>query len=331
MSSLVRHIVGPGICCIDTGLYRPRHTACYLVEDSDELAFIDCGSSNNVAGLLDVLQALGFRPEQVRYVMPTHVHLDHAGGAGALMAACPNATLVTHERGAPHMIDPSKLQAGATAVYGEHAFEQTFGNLVPVPTERVVAARDEQCFALGARRLRFADTPGHANHHGCLFDEDSRIWFTGDTFGLSYREFDADDRPMVLATTTPVAFDPDAWLASLDKLMAAEPAAMCLTHFGRVDQPATLVTQLRDSIQAHAGLALAEEPNGETGRARRLQQAVEALLLDQVQRHQPGMDVDQARQLLALDIELNAQGLHVWLKRRAKAAGHPDSPPLSTT
>ena len=321
MSKLNHHPVATDTWCIDTGLYRPQHTACYLIADGDELLFIDSGSSNNVPGLLGVLAERGFAPEQVRYVMPTHVHLDHAGGAGALMAACPYATLVTHERGAPHLIDPAKLQAGATAVYGENEFNRRFGELIPVPGERVIAAGDGQSFTLGKRRIRFADTPGHANHHGCFLDESSRLWFTGDTFGLSYREFDRDGVPLLLATTTPVAFDPDAWLASLDKLMAADPAGMCLTHFGRLNNPGALVGALRDNIRAHAELALAEEANDETGRAERLQQAVAGLLLGMAERHQPAMALDRARALLALDIALNAQGLHVWLKRRAKSSG----------
>jgi glyoxylase-like metal-dependent hydrolase (beta-lactamase superfamily II) len=321
MNVLPYNKVAPDTWCIDTGLYRPAHTACYLIADRDELAVIDSGSSNNVPGLLAVLRVLGFAPEQVRYVMPTHVHLDHAGGAGALMAACPQATLVTHARGAPHMIDPAKLQAGATAVYGEAEFARRFGALVPVPSARVIAATDGQHFPLGGRRIRFADTPGHANHHGCFLDETTHLWFTGDTFGLSYREFDRDGAPLLLATTTPVAFDPDAWLASLDKLMAAESAGMCLTHFGRLDHPERCVEALRDNIFAHAELALAEELNGEDGRAERLQQAVADLLLGLAARHQPALSRERARELLALDIELNAQGLHVWLKRRAKAAG----------
>jgi glyoxylase-like metal-dependent hydrolase (beta-lactamase superfamily II) len=321
MTSLAHHTVAPGIWCIDTGLYRPGHTACYLIEDRGELAFVDTGSSNNVPGLLAVLDSLGFAPEQVRYVMPTHVHLDHAGGAGALMAACPDATLVTHERGAPHMIDPARLQAGATAVYGEAEFVRQFGELLPVPAERVTAAADDQLFTLGGRRIRFADTPGHANHHGCFLDESAQVWFTGDTFGLSYREFDRGGRPLLLATTTPVAFDPDAWLASLDRLMAARPAGMCLTHFGRIDHPERVVDALRRNILAHAELALAEEPREPQGRESRLTDAVAGLLLGRALDHAPDLTRERALALLALDIELNAQGLHIWLKRRAKAAG----------
>lgn len=319
MPSLSHQPLGNGIFQIDTALYRPGHTACYLIEDGGELAVLDTGTSNNIPPLLELLRGLGFGPEAVRYVMPTHVHLDHAGGAGALLATCPNASLVIHHKGASHMIDPAKLQAGAMTVYGEDAFRRDYGELTPAPAERVVAAHDGDRFMLGSREILFADTPGHANHHGCFFDVRTATWFTGDTFGLCYREFDAQGRPLVIATTTPVAFDPQAWMASLDKLMAAQPTAVCLTHFGRLPATQALVAQLREDIQAHAALALAEEMQDEAGWDERLQQAVAAHLIDRARRHKPDMDGEQARKLLAHDIALNAQGLAVWLKRRAKA------------
>lgn len=320
MPALACEAIDDGTWCVDTGLYRLGHTACYLIADDGELAIVDCGSSNNIPDLIETLIELGYTAEQVRYVMPTHVHLDHAGGAGALMAACPNATLVTHARGAPHLIDPTRLQEGATAVYGEEGFEQAFGSLIPVRGERVVAAADGARYALGRRHICFADTPGHANHHGCFFDERTALWFTGDTFGLSYREFDTDAGPLLLATTTPVAFNPDAWQRSLDKLMAAEPAGMCLTHFGRIVNPVAACRDLRRNITAHATIALADEDRSDEGRAKRLRQAVADLLLDAAVGHQPAMPREQAARLLALDIDLNAQGLHIWLTRRAKAA-----------
>jgi glyoxylase-like metal-dependent hydrolase (beta-lactamase superfamily II) len=308
----------PELYCIDTGLVRPDHTASYLLRRGDELAFFDTGATNSVPALLETTRRIGLGPEAVRYVMPTHVHLDHAGGAGALMAACPNATLVTHHKGAPHMIDPSKLQAGAMAVYGEAAFRRMFGELIPVPEERVIAARDGQTFPLAGHEILFIDTPGHANHHGCYFDPVSRSLFTGDTFGLSYLEFDSEAGPWVIATTTPVAFDPDSWHDSLNRMLALHPLNVLPTHYGRLRDPAALAPMLRDSIQAHVAIALEEEPRDEHGRAERLQSAVDALLVGEALRRCPELGEARARELLALDIDLNAQGLHVWLKRRAK-------------
>lgn len=309
--------VDQGIYCIDTGLFRQNHTASYLIRRGDELAFFDVGATNNVARLIDTTRQIGLGPTHVRYIMPTHVHLDHAGGAGALLAACPNATLICHHKGAPHLVNPAKLQAGAMAVYGEPEFHRVYGDLTPVPEDRIVAAYDGQGFPLAEHEILFIDTPGHANHHGCLFDAVSRTAFTGDTFGLSYREFDTQTGPWVVATTTPVAFDPDNWQESLSRIMALKPAAVCPAHFGRLTNPSGLVGMLRQSIEAHIAIALEEEPRNEHGRAERLSAAVDALLVGEAMRQCPTMGEERARELLAMDIDLNAQGLHVWLKRRA--------------
>ncbi len=314
------HQVAEGVYCIETGYCRPGLAACYLVRSGDRIAFVDTGTGNSVPGLLGVVDALGLSPDQVDYVIPTHVHLDHAGGSGDLMAACRNARLVAHPKGAPHLIDPTRLTDGATAVYGEEAFLRDFGRLTAVPKERVIVADDGQSFALGDRVLTFIDTPGHANHHGCVFDSGTRGFFTGDTFGISYREFDTDLGPWLFAPTTPVAFDPDAWQQSLDKLMSYEPGAMYLTHYCRIDDPAGLVDDLRQSIRDLAELALAEEGKADPGRGRRLKEAVTDYLIAGARAHGVGLADDRIRDLLAVDMELNAQGLEVWLMRREKRA-----------
>ncbi|MBN2886271.1 MAG: MBL fold metallo-hydrolase [Chromatiaceae bacterium] len=312
--------IAEGILCIDTGLYRPGLAACYLVRSADRLAFVDTGTEHSVPALLALIERLGLSPEHVDYVIPTHVHLDHAGGAGALMAACPNARLVVHPKGAPHLIDPARLIAGASAVYGAEAFKRDFGGLQPIAAERVILAEDGQSFDLAGRRLTFIDTPGHANHHGCILDSLTGGLFSGDTFGISYREFDTDAGPWLYAPTTPVAFDPDLWLASLDKLMALKPSAVYLTHYGRLDAPERHVERLRQSIRDLAALALVEEGRDDGARGARLRAAVGAHLAASARAH--GVEYDEARlgELLAVDTELNAQGLEVWLKRREKAA-----------
>jgi glyoxylase-like metal-dependent hydrolase (beta-lactamase superfamily II) len=312
--------VAAGVFCIETGLYRHGLAACYLVREGDRLAFVDTGTAHTVPGLLALVAHLGHTPAQVDYVIPTHVHLDHAGGAGDLMAACPNATLVVHPKGAPHLIDPAKLTAGATAVYGEEGFARDFGHLVPVPEARVKVAEDGMRVALAGRELTFVDTPGHANHHGCIFDASTRGFFSGDTFGISYREFDNANGPLLFAPTTPVAFDPDAWLRSIDRILAFEPEAVYLTHYGRVDHPADLADVLRASVRAFAELALAEEKSPEEGRGERLKEQVAHHLIERVQAHGCDMDEGRIRDILAVDMELNAQGLEVWLARRAKQA-----------
>lgn len=304
---------------IDTRLNRPGHTGCYLVRSGDELAFVDCGASTSVPRLLDALETLGLATAQVRWILPTHVHLDHAGGAGRLLGHCPDAVLATHHKGLPHMIDPSRLQQGAMSVYGEEAFRRLFGELEAAPQARCQALEDGHTLPLGDTELLFIETPGHANHHGCFFDQRTGNLFTGDTFGLHYPELDArEDAPFLLATTTPVAFDPDAWFDSLEKMMALQPARACLTHFGALPEPRHLAARLRESIETHVQIALAEESREAEGRLERLRSALEETVLAQLADHNPGLDAATARELLGIDLELNAQGLSVWLTRRAR-------------
>lgn len=316
MNSSPYEDLGDQTLLVDCVLYRPQLAGCYLVRSGRELALIDCGTWHSVPGILAAIRAQGLEPAAVRWIIPTHVHLDHAGGAGRLMQVCENATLVAHPRGVPHLVDPGKLQAGATAVYGEEAFARDFGTLDPIAAERCIAADDAQTFDLGNRTLHFLHTPGHANHHGCIFDASSGNLFTGDTFGLAYREL-SQRSPFVVATTTPVAFDPDAWLQSLERMLAMNPGAVCLTHYGSYRNPQSLAPMLRSSIQAHVEIALEEEGNTVEGRQQRLESALQELMVTQAAAH-AGVSASRAKEILAGDIVLNAQGLAVWLARRAK-------------
>ncbi len=309
--------LGEGITCIDTGYVRPRLAACYLVQAGGQAAFIDCGTPHSLPGVLNVLQERGIGSEQVTYVIPTHVHLDHAGGAGAMMQAFPKARLVVHPRGARHLIDPTRLIAGVKAVYGEAAYRESFGELVPVPAHRVIEAPDGMNLDLGGRRLVFFDSPGHARHHFCVHDEGSQGLFTGDTFGISYREFDSPKGPFLFATTTPVQFDPDAWYGTLDRLLALGAQRVFLTHFSGVELTTSLVEQLRASIGAFVEIALAEQGSGEL-RQRRIAERMRALLLEGLQAHGCDLPASECEALLAPDIELNAQGLDVWLSGRER-------------
>ena len=314
---------GNGILRVDTGYCRPGMAACYLMRSGDEVAFVDTGTYHTVPGLLTLVHSIGVTPDQVTYVIPTHVHLDHAGGAGELMRLCPNARLLVHPKGATHLIDPSRLIAGATAVYGEEAFTRDFGTLVPVPGSRVLLAPDGFELDFNGRRLTFVDTPGHANHHFCVFDHATRSFFTGDTFGISYREFDSDRGPFLFAPTTPVAFDPDRWLDTLDRLLQYAPEAMYLTHFGRIEVTPALTDQLRSSIRFHASSALAEQIPNE-GRAERIRQRLAERLLADLKAHGCRLEPQCSLDVLSVDLDLNAQGLEVWLQRREKKAAQPD-------
>jgi len=304
-----------GVYAIDTGFQRPRFDAAYLMVHEGRAAFIDTGTNHAVPRLLGALQALGLRPEAVDYVIPTHVHLDHAGGAGLLMQSLPHATLVVHPRGARHMVDPTMLYQGALAVYGQAEMDRSYGQLVGVPAERVQESKDGMTLELAGRPLLLIDTPGHARHHHCIWDDTSGGWFTGDTFGLSYREFDTEAGPWIMPTSTPVQFEPDALHLSVRRLMAMRPQWMYVTHYGRVGDVGRLATTLLDQVDAMVilGRALRDAPH----RHERLKQGLLALYTDRLAAH--GIrDAQRVADLLTMDVELNAQGLAIWLDREAR-------------
>jgi len=305
-----------GIHTIDTGFVRPRFDAAYLIVENARGAFVDCGTNFAVPRMLDALRQAGLTVNDVDWLILTHVHLDHAGGAGALMAQLPHARLVVHPRGARHMIDPAQLWAGASAVYGEAVMERTYGRLQPVPSERVVEAPDNHVVDLAGRPLRCLDTPGHAKHHLCVYDERSRRCFSGDTFGLGYHQFDTVNGPFVIPTTSPVQFDPDALHASLRRLVSLQPEAVCLTHYGAVEQVEKLADDLHSRIDAM--VALARRAVGLPDRQARLMDALADFYAEQAAAHGWAGSRAKLLELLGTDIELNAQGLLVWLDRQAR-------------
>jgi glyoxylase-like metal-dependent hydrolase (beta-lactamase superfamily II) len=284
-----------------------------LVAHGGHAAFIDCGTNHSVPRMLSALADADLDASKVDWLILTHVHLDHAGGAGELMAQLPHARLVVHPRGARHMADPSQLWAGATAVYGEEVMERSYGRLRAVPAERIVEAPDGHIIDLHGRTLRCFDTPGHAKHHIAIYDALANVCFTGDTFGLSYREFDTQRGPFILPTTTPVQFDPEALHASINTLLALKPEAMYLTHYGRVESVERLAGQLHSLIDAMVAIAL--EVKDQPDRHAQLVHALTELYAARTAEHEWRGDREALMHWLGTDIELNAQGLGVWLDR----------------
>ncbi|MFT3792870.1 MAG: MBL fold metallo-hydrolase [Rudaea sp.] len=304
------------ITAIDTGFFRPRFDASHLIVHNGRAAFVDVGTNYSIPRLLDALQAKGLGTDAVDWVILTHVHLDHAGGAGLAMQQFPNAKLVVHPRGARHMIDPNALIAGATAVYGAEEISRSYGTLAPVPAGRVVEAPEGHVVDLAGRELLCLDTPGHARHHICLYDAASRAFFTGDTFGLSYREFDTEKGAFILPTSTPVQFEPDALKASIARMLEREPQQMFLTHYSRVADVPRLARDLYEQIDAMVAIAQAHATDAD--RHARIADDLAVLYTSRAQAHGCAFDAAQVRELLAMDIELNTQGLEVWLDRQRK-------------
>lgn len=302
-----------GISVVDTGFFRPRFDASYLLIENGRAAFIETGPNSGVPRLLAALEAHGLERDAVDYVIPTHIHLDHAGGVGLLMSELPRAQLVIHPRGARHMVDPSVLVEGARAVYGREVADRDYGELVPVPQERIVTTEDGMVIELGGRPLRFADTPGHARHHNCIWDEATRGWFTGDTFGIAYPDLYTSQGPYMLPATAPVQFDPPALHETVERLLAQRPDVMYLTHYGAVRDAERLAVQFLAQVDAmaEAARALADAPD----RHEALKLAFRDIYVAELRRSGSTLPEECLHELLAPDVQLNALGLGTWLDK----------------
>jgi glyoxylase-like metal-dependent hydrolase (beta-lactamase superfamily II) len=296
---------------------HPGHAASHIIQDAGRAAFVDVGTNYSVPHLLDALDVLGIAREAVDYVFLTHVHLDHAGGGGLLLQALPNARAVLHPRGAPHMIEPEKLIAGSKAVYGEERFNELYGALVPIPRERMQITQDGLRLQLGDRELEIIHTPGHAMHHYAVVDAAHASIFPGDTFGVSYREMDSARGAFIMPATTPSQFDPDQHIASIDRMAAYQPESMYLMHFSRVTNVPSLAQALKDRIGA---LVRITERNADApDRYEAIRADMLSLWLGLAHEHGVQLGDAEIARLLQGDIDLNTQGLIVWLDRRTRS------------
>ena len=309
---------GHGITALDAFYERPRLNAVHVMIEAGRAAIIDTGTAHSVPAILRFLESRGVSPGAVDYVILTHVHLDHAGGAGALMARCANARLTVHPRGVRHMVDPSRLLQATVAIYGAEATQRIYGEVPAVARGRIVETPEGAHVSLAGRELSFLDAPGHARHHVVVRDSRSGHLFAGDTFGLSYRELDRAGRQFAFPTTSPSQFDPPALHRSIERMIALEPEAIYVTHFGQVREVRRLAADLHRLIDAHAELALKHAAAGARRHAE-LARGVGALVREEAARQDWALAADDALELFKLDIELNAQGLEAWLDSHSAA------------
>jgi glyoxylase-like metal-dependent hydrolase (beta-lactamase superfamily II) len=287
--------------------------AAHIVVSGGRAAVIDTGPNTAVPLILAALDQLQLSPDQVDFLFLTHVHLDHAGGAGALMRALPRATCVVHPRGAPHMIDPAKLIAGTRAVYGDELYSKLYGEILPIQRERLAITQDGSRYVLAGRAFECVHTPGHALHHQAIVDRDASSIFTGDTFGLSYREFDTTRGAWIMPTTTPTQFDPGQLKASIIRLMQFRPRKIYLTHYSEVGDCARLANDMVDAVDEFVTIARAagiHDMPRMRGDLRRW--AHEGLRVHGCTMSEAAIDA-----ILGKDFELNAAGLIAWLQREA--------------
>ena len=312
-------VYADGIAAIDTGFAgRDWGGAVYLMQHGGRSALIDAGTSVSVPRILAALDNRRVQPEDVDYIVVTHVHLDHAGGAGALMQRFPQARLVAHSRGVDHIVDPEVLAASVAAVFGPDLFAKHFGHPTSVPRNRVIEATPGLEIDLAGRPLRFLDTPGHVGHHLCVVDALSRGMFTGDALGYSFPQANLQDRAFVVPATPPPDFDPQAMQRSIDLVVDAAPEAVYLGHGGRVAQIPTIALDLRRLLDKllDFGRKLCASPLPERLRAQRY--------IDLVSRDWQAIGCKlltfQLRPLLEWDALVNCQGLAHWAERERTVA-----------
>ncbi len=311
--------IGDGIVAIDTEYVRPMQDASHLLAADGRGAFVDTGPNDSVPLLLDALRQRDLDAADVDYVFLTHIHLDHAGGAGKLMQLLPNARCVLHPRGAPHMVNPEKLIKGTEAVYGVERTREMYGELVPIDERRIVVAEDGHWVDFNGRMVQTLFTEGHARHHYCLNDPASGGVFTGDSFGISYRELDTAAGEFIYPTSTPASFDPVEAHKAVDRIMACEPRQLYLTHYSRVTDVERLADDMHEGITAYEKMALACVDEEDRGAA--LELAMFDYLSKRAIEHGFTGDLDALRAVVDIDVDLNAAGLVAWLNRLDRGKG----------
>jgi len=294
-----------GIATIDTYYIKKDMAAAHLLVENGAALFVDVGPTPACPRLLAGLDSAGLTPEDVRYIVVTHIHLDHAGGAAALMKHCSRATLLVHPRGASHMIDPGRLIDASVAIYGQELFAELYGEIDTIDENRVQSVSDGWVLDFAGRPLHFFDTPGHARHHCCVWDPKSRGVFCGDTFGLAYPHLQTDpQRPFLIPVTAPAAFEPDALISSINRMLELEPETLYLTHFGPIPAHPESIRRLIELIDLHGRLVDQELDIA----------AVSAQLMDTFfdaycNSGTPRLSREQFQKFLAVDVKINAQGI----------------------
>jgi glyoxylase-like metal-dependent hydrolase (beta-lactamase superfamily II) len=306
-----------GIFAVDAEYLYPGHAAVHIIRHNGRAAFVDTGTNHSVPYLLAALEELEIAREAVDYVFLTHVHMDHAGGAGLLARELPKAQVLVHPRGAAHMLDPSKVVAASQAVYGEELFRQLYGEVLPIAPERLVSVQDSYRCELAGREFELIHTPGHALHHYAVVDGEHACIFAGDTFGISYRALDTEQGPFILPTTSPSQFDPEQLISSIDRLMSYAPDSVYLMHYSRVTGTPRLAATLKSQVRELARIAR------EHGARPDAYEAVRAAMLElwvKLLREQGSvLPTSEIAELLKGDLDLNTQGVLIWFERQRKS------------
>ncbi len=294
---------------IDCHYIRPRFAASFLVHEGGEAYFVEANTAHALPYLLGALRAEGIDRKQVKWIAVTHVHLDHAGGVAALLDACPEAVVLAHPRAVKHLVDPGKLIASAQFVYGEELFAELYGDVLPVPEERIRAVEDGEEIPFRGSNLRCIHTRGHANHHFCLIDPVLDGIFTGDSFGLAYPALQRKGL-FIFPSSSPTDFDPQAALDTVERIVTSGVKRAFLTHFGEVRDLHTARMQLDEQLLFAGrlyGEAVAGNEEFETLRVRFAAALRENFALMAAN---AGLNLtDEDLRMMETDLRLNADGI----------------------
>ncbi|MGZ8636700.1 MAG: MBL fold metallo-hydrolase [Actinomycetota bacterium] len=301
--------VAPGVTAIDTFYAgRERYTAAYLL-DAREPAIVETGPTTSHDHVVAGLDRLGVGAGDLAHIVVTHIHLDHAGGVGALAQRYPRATVSVHERGARHLAEPSALLSSAARIYGDEGLTRLFGPMTPVPPQRIRSLADGDVINLGGRSLTAAATPGHAQHHVALVDSGTGAVFTGDALGIH-----PPDLPGLRPATPPPDYDLELAVASIERIRSLAGEPLLFSHFGPVRDVDAIcdlaVKRFRDWTEA-ARRAMEDSDD--------LEAVVAALEVEARRDVETGAEaeLDLGRLETLSSIRMNAMGIHrYWRKRR---------------
>ncbi len=251
---------------IDGNYTRPQRAAAYLVVDASEAAFFDTATRFAVPDMLRALNAAGLTPHDVRYILVSHVHLDHSGGTAELAKHCARATILCHPRAHRHLVDPSKLIEAARPIYGLDKFDGLFGEIEPIDESRVRSVNEGERFALGNRTLEVLHTPGHARHHMAIFDPAVSTVFAGDAFGLAQLRLQEGCRVHMSYVCSPPDYSSADAQESIRKIRATGADRVCVAHYGclrDLDAATEQLFRITDTTEAIINDAAASDLEGE--------------------------------------------------------------------
>ncbi len=302
-----------GIYLLDAHYLRDNLAAVYMIVEGDSVALVETANAPSLKYVLEALSKLNLTSEAVKYILLTHIHLDHAGGAGRYMDAFPHAQLVVHPKGVRHMVDPSYLEAGVVGVYGQEFVDQVYGKLTAIDVNRVISAEDGLVINLNSRELICRDTPGHANHHNIIIDGKTGGIFSGDIFGVAYPELNFKDKRLVFPTTTPVNFSPEKMLNSIKLIESYAPKYVYLTHFGQIGNVEEIANELRRMVTDY--VTITHDSAGAQDVVAEIANRLKQYIVLQAKSLGLPLSADEVLALLEMDMQINAQGLAVWLKQ----------------